>query len=383
MNRKDVEALAQLLDGGLDANGEVTEEVRALAALASAMEASATRPRAEFKADLRTALIAEARQQAAGPAPLLTRLRVSVDDTVARWKYSTRLAAASGAAALALSGGGTAVAAEHALSGDVLYPVKLVLEDARLLLTRGDESRGERNLGYAARRADEARSSADAANDPGAATALREADDSTRAGAADLIAAYQDSADRAPLRTLLVFTMAQRDRVEGFTDLLGRDGGEAAADHLVTLDRIETRIAVLLGGCPECPDSFQPGVPPAASDGFDFADIPPAHEEFDPCPCPEPRAPAPSPDPTPPVTPPEEDDPAPPPSPDPDPDDDPPPPPPDEDEPIVPLPDVPVVPDEVQDPIQDTLDDILRELLEPTLEPTPIDPEDLPDLPLP
>jgi hypothetical protein len=374
MDRKDVEALAQLLDGTPPGDGEATAEVRALAALATAMEASAARPRAAFKADLRAALIAEARAQAATPAPVLTRLRVKVDETTARWRYSSRLAAASGAAALALSGGGTAVAAEHALPGQILYPVKLAIEDARMAFVRGDESRGERHLGYAERRTEEARISAEDGNDAGAAQALREADGSTRAGASALISAYQDTADRAPLRTLLVFTMAQRERVEDLQSSLGREAGEAASDHLVTLDRVETRIAVLLGGCPACPDAVTPGVPPAAADGFDFARIPPAHEEFDPCPCPPAEDPQPSPPAAtpPPATPPEEEDPVPPPSPSPD---EPPPPPDDEDDNDQVLPDLPVVPDEPQDAI----DEILRELLEPL----PVEPDDLPDLPLP
>lgn len=372
MDRKDVEALAQLLDGTPPGNGEAAGEVRALAALAVAMEASAARPRAAFKADLRAALIAEAREQAAEPAPLLTRLRVKVDETTARWRYSSRLAAASGAAALALSGGATAVAAEHALPGQILYPVKLAIEDARMTLVRGDESRGERHLGYAERRTEEARISTEDGNDAGAAQALREADGSTRAGASALIGAYQDTADRAPLRTLLVFTMAQRERVEDLQALLDREAGEAAWDHLVTLDRVETRIAALLGGCPACPDAVTPGVPPAAADGFDFARIPPAHEEFNPCPCPPAEDPQPRPVPPvqdPPATPPEDEDPDPGPPPT---TDDPPPPPPD-DEPA--LPDVPdAVDDIVPDPVQDAVDEILRELLEPL----PVEDDDLP-----
>ncbi|MDP9406042.1 MAG: DUF5667 domain-containing protein, partial [Actinomycetota bacterium] len=152
--RPDIDALARLLDGHAVPNASA--EAHALGALARSLSAAAAPPRAEFRASLRATLVDAARAQAANP-PLLARLRQSVDDATARWRYSTRLAAATGAAAVALSGGGVATAAQQALPGDVLYGVRLSLEDARLALLRDDVARATQRLAYAGERVADAR----------------------------------------------------------------------------------------------------------------------------------------------------------------------------------------------------------------------------------
>src|SRR5687767_13634786 len=109
MKSADLDAFARLLDGDLP-EGEATAEARVLSSFARALEASAVRPTMESKADLRAMLVEAAREQAAAPT-FLARLRSSYDETTSRWRYSMRLAAASGATAMALSSGGVALAA--------------------------------------------------------------------------------------------------------------------------------------------------------------------------------------------------------------------------------------------------------------------------------
>src|SRR5687767_3578915 len=108
MNNRDYDAFARLLDGDLP-HGEATAEARVLSAFAKALESSAVVPRMESKADLRMALVEAAREQASAPS-LLSRMRQTFDDSTSRWRYSMRAAAASGAAAMALSSGGVALA---------------------------------------------------------------------------------------------------------------------------------------------------------------------------------------------------------------------------------------------------------------------------------
>ena len=59
-------------------------------------------------------------------------------------------------AILMLAGGGTVYASVEALPGDVLYPVKTAIEDARLAVSLNDASDAELRLAFAARRLDEA-----------------------------------------------------------------------------------------------------------------------------------------------------------------------------------------------------------------------------------
>lgn len=275
MTRKQAEALARALDGE-----ETTGEARALAHMAQVLERGTSRPgaaavRPEFRGELRALLVEEARTAAAAPS-LLTRLR----DATIRWRYSTRLATATGATAFALSGGGVAAAAEQALPGGVLYPVKLALEEARVALVRDTVAKGERYLSYAAERAVEARISLDEGYQTGAGRALREADESTRKGAGHLITAFQQDGDAEAIALLSDFARDQRRRIASLLPLLEGEAARAARDSLVVLERIEARV-VALSGCPSC----QSSAAPPTGQVFDFSTIPAADEPFDACPC--------------------------------------------------------------------------------------------------
>lgn len=374
MNRTATDTLARLIDD-LPAAGEVTEEACALADLASALvsfRAAAAVPRPEFKADLRATLLAAAREQATSAPPALTRFRERIQSTSARWRYSSRVAAATGATALALSGGGVSVAAERSLPNDVLYPAKLAIEDARIALVRDQASRGTAHLAQATTRVDEAAAVAASGDQDGAAQALRKADESARSGAGELIGAFQTERDPSAVHQLTSFADVQRDRLLGLDELLAGDAAEAARALYVGLERIEARALAVTGGCPTCAGGVPgPGV------GFDFGDIPPADHPFMACPCEyrssggSPSAVAPAEPEEPPAEPvPAEEPPAPPPEPQ---VEEPPPPP--EEAPTAPEPAVPVERPEpladLREPLRETgglLDGVLKDLLEGTSE---------------
>jgi hypothetical protein len=297
MTQPDIDALARLLDGDLP-DGEAPAEARALGAFAKALEGSAASPPPfAGKLDLRAALIEAAREQAAAPS-LLARMRGSITETTTRWRYSMRLAAATGASAMALSSGGVALASQQSLPGDALYGVKLALEDAGLLFIGDQAERGEQQLVNAGERLDEARRSAEAGNMDGAARALREADEAGRAGARDIIQASQDRGDPALLDVLATFSTQQRERLTALLPLLTGDAELAANDVMVALQRIDQRVAVLGGSCAACgsdtvtsDEARQTSAAPPRDDvlvdarTFDFANIPPASEPFSACPC--------------------------------------------------------------------------------------------------
>jgi hypothetical protein len=284
------DALARLLDGDPtveDASGQL----RSLAALARTMEGRAVLPEADFKECLRVNLLELAPTD--GPVPLLLRLRVSWECALERLRYSTRTVAATALAALALTNGGVAAAAGYALPGQPLYGLKLALVDVQMLFVRDEAARGERLLVQALERVDEARMVADAGAGASAGRALRAADEDAREGARLLLTAVQ-AGDGEALDTLATFVADARARAT-FAPLLQADAADALADFLVTLDRIEARVAALTLGCPGCapvegdalalvPSAPVPGVPlPGAA--FDATIIPRADEPFMPCPC--------------------------------------------------------------------------------------------------
>ena len=298
MNQPDIDALARLLDGDLP-DGEAPAEARALGAFAKALEGSVGPPPTfAGKLDLRAALIEAAREQAPAAPSLLTRIRGSFADATTRWRYSMRLAAATGASAMALSSSGVALAAQQALPGDALYGVKLALEDAGLLFVGDQAERGVAQLDNAGERMEEARLSAEGENMAGAARALREADNAGRAGARDIIEASQKRGNPGLLEHLATFSTAQRERLTALLPLLTGDAALAANDVMVALNRMDQRVAVLGGSCADCgtetvttDDGRQTSAAPSRDNtvadarDFDFAHIPPASEPFSPCPC--------------------------------------------------------------------------------------------------
>ena len=294
MNVRDYDAFARLLDGDLP-EGEATAEARVLSGFAQALQASAAVPRMESKDQLRMALVEAARAQAATPS-LLTRMRQTVDDTTSRWRYSMRAAAASGAAAMALSSGGVALAAHRAMPDDLFYGAKLAFEDIRLAFISDPVARAEQLFAYANQRILEAEIAAAEGDMASAQRALAEADTSSRSAAGYLIRASQDRGDPSLLTLLDDFAEANRKRLAALLPLLSGDAVTAAEDAMVGLRRISQRLAVLSGPCAEC--GAQPGTKPggrsaqgkreaaaAADPDFDFADIPPASEPFAACPC--------------------------------------------------------------------------------------------------
>ncbi len=223
MSRADVDRLAALLEA--DPADAPEGEDRQLTLLASALRQAAPEPvamRAEARSELRAQVLRAAREQKA-EAPLLTRMRERVE----RMRYSAGFATGTGVAAMTLSMGGVAGAAELAGPGDLLYGVKLQIEDARLALTRDDVARGERAVSYAFDRLDEATAAAQDGRDADAAHAIDGATDRMAEGTDHLVAAGLTD----PLRQLSADVDAQQQLLQDLRPLLGADG-LAAADAL-------------------------------------------------------------------------------------------------------------------------------------------------------
>lgn len=284
MANKQAEALARLLEDRSPAVGEGPAELRALRALAGSLHAATPRPDDAFKGELRAMLIEEARVLQAAAAPrILPRVRAQAATAMERWRYSTRVAAASLSAALAFSGGGAvAVAAERALPSDAFYSVKLALDEARAGLRFDVVARGERHLANASQRIDEAEQSTALGDQDGAALALNESTDSARKGAKALIDGYAARGDQAIVQTLEDFAESQGRRVRVLAARLDGEAARAARGSLIVLERIEARL-VAIGGCEACTGTQTP----PDGEAFDMSDIPPADQPFQPCPCDE------------------------------------------------------------------------------------------------
>lgn len=264
--RDDIDRLARLLEGEQGAHAEAVGEELQLAGLASALR-SARPPvpamRSEFRTALRAQVLDASRAQQAEPA-LLTQLR----DGIRRFKYSSGFAGATGMASVAIAGGGVAGAAEHAQPGDALYGTKLVLEDARLLLTLDDVAAGQRALAYAQDRVEEAGRAATAGDDEGAARALSVAADRV----AHARGHVQDSGMVAPLLDVLDTLDVVRARLADLQPLLQAQAAAAAGQLDTEVGRaraaVADRIAVPGGPATQdpTPGPTGPAVAPPAGD---------------------------------------------------------------------------------------------------------------------
>lgn len=288
MRTRDIDALARLLDGDRP-DGAVSDRTRALAALAGEVESRAHAPRPEFREELRAVLFAEASQPSAG---WRSRLRASADERLARLRYSARVATASVAAVLALSGGGVAVAASLSVPGDLFYPVKIAFESTLVESADDPATRGTMLLDAAERRIGEAQRATVAGREDSAAQALEAADAAVRDGAKALFEAFMTTGDRDSLVALEDFARSQRRRLQPLGPALDGHAALALEDLVVALQRIESRMGVLFGACCDRLDpdltagvSGQPGAPLPAAGPFDMTEIPHASEPFLACPC--------------------------------------------------------------------------------------------------
>lgn len=208
-------------------------------------------PRPDFSAALRERLMAEA------DTVLLPRDR-TVDDRLtlpvrsARTRRDRRLAVAAGTLAVVGASTSMAMAAQTALPGDALYPVKRALEDARTGVSVGDGARGSVLLASAAGRLDELTELArrDATPDDGAAEATLEAFvEQTEEASALLIDDYTGSGDVTSITELRDFTatsVVELGRVDALLRGELREELRAAADLLAEIDATAARL------CPTC-----------------------------------------------------------------------------------------------------------------------------------
>lgn len=286
---RDVERLAQLLEGAARRE-DVPPELAELAQLASGLrEAPGAPPRPEFRTQLRERLLVEAAEllPAAAPAPAREGLRQRMH----RWRRSMSLALASVLSAGAL--GGVAAAAQSAQPDDVLYGVKRATESVRLALAGDRLAVGRLHLMLADRRLGEVEAGARELLPDVLVATLTEMDEHSLAGANLLIDHSESTGETAPLRELAGFLDDQRRRLRALlpdlpvrvvpfaerslrlVDQLAYDTGAALiplADAPASTDGVEDSAATTTGTADEDPDGEAPADPGDSSEPAADAD---------------------------------------------------------------------------------------------------------------
>jgi hypothetical protein len=209
-------------------------------------------PRPAFTASLRERLMAEADTVLVAQSDRRREDEARLALPVRPRSRDRRLAVLVGGAALVGATTSMAVAAQTALPGDSLYPVKRAIEDARTGLSSTDADRGERLLASAGDRlaeVDELTRDGSPTRDAAVADTLVTFEQQTGEAADLLLDAYAESGDERLVLSLRAFTGAGLDRLS----LLEQSVPDSARDELVSagtaLADIDARAATT---CPSC-----------------------------------------------------------------------------------------------------------------------------------
>ena len=270
-SRRRAEEFARALDGaGRDVDHAGHAGHADLVALVREIEAlEPIAPSPDFSADLRERLMAEADSVLVERPRTATLTTSTVSARVDGRRRERRLAAAIGAVALIGGSGSVAMAAQSALPGDALYPIKRAVQDARATFSRDD---GALLLAQASDRLDEA--AALTVRDVGGdrqqvATALASFAEQADEGAAALLSAYADSGDAASVERVQEFTATSMNTLETLQTQVPPEAQDEFAEATGTVERID---AAASDACPDCRGSSTPVVFTAS--GTDLPTLP-------------------------------------------------------------------------------------------------------------
>lgn len=227
---------------------ELVEVVGALRTHAAAADA-APAPRPEFTAQLRERLLAEAAESWVYDRTS-ARLELPARSGTRRER---RLVVA--ATALVMAGGtaGMAAAAQQALPGEALYPIKRGLEAARADLTSDDAAKGRTLLEQADGRLVEVRTLLDeSATDPAVGSALATYRDQAEAGSGLLIDSYATSGEESDVSDVRGFALNGLATLDSLAALVPADLRDDLDAAVASLEDIDARAAE---ACPTCTPS--------------------------------------------------------------------------------------------------------------------------------
>ena len=260
--RRRADEFAAAVDGRSRA---VSDELRPLVSVATALREEhleSAAPRPEFAAELRALLMAEAERSLSPDAPLVLPPRQ-------HGPRERRLAVAASVAVLIGGSAGMAAAAQSALPGDALYPIKRGIESAEAGLSVSTAGRGEDLLRQADGRLAEvegllAGSPTAAPQVPGT---IQDFIGQAQEGAELMLASFEETSDPATVVAVREFAASSITMLQEIARTAPPEAQDELAAAAMTLKDIDARAAEL---CPSCgddlPDLQVPGVFLAAAE---------------------------------------------------------------------------------------------------------------------
>ena len=261
-SRQRADEFAALVDGTTPVRRVSTPDTERLVGVAQRLRAEGSAddrslPRDDFAADLRERLMAEA-------ATVLTPQNAALAlPPRTRGKRERRLVAAATAAVLLGGTAGMATAAQSALPGDALYPVKRGIEKAQAGLTVSSAARGRDLLHQADARLDEARGLIEQGSTGGAPQVphtVASFTEQARQGADLLLASYRDSHDPQTVVAVREFAASGLASIEAMSGTAPAEAQPGLRDAARALQEIDAQATRLCTTCSDLPALRMPQV---------------------------------------------------------------------------------------------------------------------------
>lgn len=246
--RRRTEEFAVALDGNADVTA-LHPELRELVGVATGLRQHAgSLPRPEFVASLRERLMVEADTVlTASNASLALPIRT-------RGRRERRMVAAAAAVVLVGGTAGMAAAAQEALPGEALYPVKRGIERAQAGLSATPAGKGRDLLGQADDRLGEVQgllASDDLGSAPQVPVTLDAFAQQATEGAELMMDSYRQSRDPAMIADLRSFTVSAVGMLEELAVVAPESTQSDLASAAMTLRDIDARATEMCGACAE------------------------------------------------------------------------------------------------------------------------------------
>lgn len=260
--RRRADELAAVLDGRSRA---VPEELAPLVSVATALREerpTAAAPRPEFAAELRALLMAEAERTLSPDAALVLPVRL-------HGPRERRLAVAASVAVLLGGSAGVAAAAQNALPGEALYPLKRGIESAAAGLSVSTAGRGQDLLRQADGRLAEVEGllAGSPTSSPQVPGTIQDFIEQAQEGAELMLASFEETSDPATVVAVREFAASSIEMLQEIARTAPADAQDELAAAAMTLKEIDARAAEL---CPSCgddlPDLHVPGIFLAAAE---------------------------------------------------------------------------------------------------------------------
>lgn len=263
--RRRAEEFAAAVDGRTSV---LTEDLRGLVGVATALRShdslADARPRDDFAADLRSRLMLEAEHVLVpGSAPLVLPVRH-------RGPRERRLVAAASVVVLFGGTAGMAAAAQQALPGEALYPIKRGIEQAEAGLSVSTAGKGQDLLQQANDRLGEVEQLLAAGSLAAAPQVPQTLDDFTaqaQEGSGLLMNSFEETRDPEAIVAVREFTAHGIRLLQDLARTAPAEAQDELATAALTLGEIDREASALCAGCAgDLPDLEVPGMFLAAAE---------------------------------------------------------------------------------------------------------------------